>query len=170
MCKDVGFAMDYLHKFTPQIIHRDLKSLNLLLSQPVASSTDIPLVKVSDFGLARMKEQTNADWGKMTIAAGTCHWMAPEVFTGHHYDEKVDVYSYSMILFEIICREIPFEDEEPAAVGRLTINGHRPDLEAVPPDCPEPLRSLMIACWAGDAKKRPPFDMVVEVLNAISLP
>merc|ERR1719433_742433 len=163
--------MDYLHKFNPQIIHRDLKSLNLLLSKPVLSSTDIPLVKVSDFGLSRMKDQApESEWGKMTIAAGTCHWMAPEVFTGTVYDEKVDVYSYGMILFEIVCREIPFEEEEPAAVGKLTVNGARPDLEAVPPDCPTDLRELMIRCWAQDPKGRPKFDEVVMRLARIELP
>lgn len=89
MCMDVASAMDYLHKFNPQIIHRDLKSLNLLLSTPVLSSQTVPLVKVSDFGLSRMKDQAaDEEWGKMTIAAGTCHWMAPEVFTGTRYDEK----------------------------------------------------------------------------------
>lgn len=170
MCKDVASALDYLHKFTPQIIHRDLKSLNLLLAKPVLCENDVPCVKVSDFGLSRMKDQApDADWGKMTIAAGTCHWMAPEVFTGAIYDEKVDVYSYAMILFEIICREIPFEEEEPANVGRLTVQGARPDLEAVPPDCPEVLRDLMITCWAHEPFKRLAFDRIVDILNTVQL-
>merc|ERR1712113_1320843 len=151
-------GMDYLHKFQPQIIHRDLKSLNLLLAEPVLNSDTTPFVKVSDFGLSRMKDNApGEDWGKMTIAAGTCHWMAPEVFTASSYDHKVDVYSYSMILFEIICREIPFEEEEPARVGQLTVTGTRPDLEAVPPDCPAVLKDLMIACWAHEPPKRPDF-------------
>lgn len=171
MCLDVALAMEYLHKFEPQIIHRDLKSLNLLLSRPVLSGEDIPLVKVSDFGLSRMKDAgADTDWGKMTIAAGTCHWMAPEVFTGTTYDEKVDVYSYAMILFEIICREIPFEEEEPASVGRLTCDGHRPDLEAVPPDCPEDLRNLMILCWAAHPGHRPSFDQITLVLRTVAPP
>merc|ERR1719379_2672018 len=122
MCRDVAQAMQYLHSFNPQIVHRDLKSLNLLLQTPVICEEDVPVVKVSDFGLSRMKDQTD-EWGKMTNAAGTCHWMAPEVFMGTSYDEKVDIYSYAMILFEIICREIPFEEEEPASVGRLVVNG-----------------------------------------------
>jgi len=166
MTHDVAGAMDYLHKFEPQIIHRDLKSLNLLLSTPVLSSSHEPLVKVSDFGLSRMKDKAaDEEWGKMTIAAGTCHWMAPEVFTGTRYDEKIDVFSYAMILFEIICREIPFEDEEPANVGRLTVQGGRPDLEAVPPDCPPNLKELMITCWAHDPKKRPAFELILPVLS-----
>lgn len=171
MCLDVAKAMEYLHSFDPQIIHRDLKSLNLLLSEPILSEEDIPVVKVSDFGLSRMKDRApDADWGKMTMAAGTCHWMAPEVFTGTRYDEKVDVYSYAMILFEIICREIPFEEEEPAAVGRLTVQGSRPDMDAVPPDCPEDLRELMVQCWAHDPKKRPTFPEIVKRLEMVEPP
>mmetsp|Transcript_102067 Transcript_102067/g.304621 ORF Transcript_102067/g.304621 Transcript_102067/m.304621 type:complete len:301 (-) Transcript_102067:152-1054(-) len=171
MCLDVAQAMDYLHKFNPQIIHRDLKSLNLLLSEPLLNDKDVPLVKVSDFGLSRMKDQApDSDWGKMTIAAGTCHWMAPEVFIGTSYDEKVDVYSYGMILFEIVCREIPFEEEEPAVVSKLTVDGARPDLEAVPPDCPASLRALMINCWDHCPKKRPPFDETLKVLTNMELP
>lgn len=171
MCTDVASAMLYLHNFNPQIIHRDLKSLNLLLAQPVTGIHDNPLVKVSDFGLSRMKDAgAEADWGKMTIAAGTCHWMAPEVFMGAHYDEKVDVYSYAMILFEIICREIPFEDEEPAAVGRLTVQGQRPDLEAVPPDCPKALLNIMIDCWAKEPASRPTMAKVLDVLVNLRYP
>lgn len=158
MCQDVAAAMDYLHAFNPQIIHRDLKSLNLLLATPITNENDVPMLKVSDFGLSRMKDKApDAEWGKMTIAAGTCHWMAPEVFEGHHYDEKVDVYSYAMILFEILCREIPFEEEEPLAVGGLIMKGVRPDLDAVPPDCPQILRAIMILCWDQVPAQRPSF-------------
>lgn len=170
MCEDVAQAMNYLHAFEPQIIHRDLKSLNLLLSKPVLRPEDKPIVKVSDFGLSRMKEAgAEADWGKMTIAAGTCHWMAPEVFVGAEYNEKVDIYSYAMILFEIICREIPFEDEEPAAVGRLTVQGERPDMEAIPPDCPPPLMDLMKSCWDAQPQKRPDFGYILNVLASVPI-
>lgn len=169
MCSDVADAMHYLHSFRPQIIHRDLKSLNLLLLAPVLGPRDHPIVKVSDFGLSRMKD-AGGDWGKMTIAAGTCHWMAPEVLIGSSYDERVDVYSFAMIIFEVICREIPFEDEEPSAVGRLTVQGKRPDEAAVPPECPEQLMELMKSCWAHDPRTRPNFEMVVRLLRTIPLP
>lgn len=168
MCTDVALAMDYLHRFEPQIIHRDLKSLNLLLMKEIKTKDDIPVVKISDFGIARMKDKTEGEWGKMTVAAGTCTWMAPEVFVGSKYDEKVDVYSYGMILFEIICREVPFGAEETQDVGKLTIQGGRPDLEAVPQDCPETLRDLMIFCWAHDPKKRPSFEMILPMLAEVA--
>jgi len=167
MCFDVAQAMQYLHAFQPPIIHRDLKSLNLLLHYPVQSEHDTPHVKVSDFGLARMKDAGGQDWGKMTVAAGTCHWMAPEVHYGNVYDQRVDVYSYSMIQFEILCREIPFEDEEPVNVGRLAVEGHRPDMEAVPPDCPQEVSDLMQRCWAQDPNHRPDFNEITRVFAMV---
>jgi len=167
MSIDVAKAMQYLHQFEPQIIHRDLKSLNLLLKSPVLNSNTNPIVKVSDFGLARMKESSGADWGKMTIAAGTCHWMAPEVHHGSNYDNKVDVYSYSMILFEILCREIPFEEEEPASVGGLILKGQRPDLEAVPPDTPRELEALMVKCWDAVPSDRPDFPTILREIYRV---
>merc|ERR1719198_501572 len=104
------------------IIHRDLKSLNLLLLKRVERQQDVPVVKVSDFGLSRMQDSAyDFDWKKITMtnAAGTFHWMAPEVFTGTRYDEKVDVYSYAMLLFEVICREMPFEEVDAKEVQVL---------------------------------------------------
>jgi len=160
---DCAGGMEYLH--AQSIIHRDLKSLNCLLAFPAGCSTGDFQLKVADFGMGKAKE-SQQDWGKMTIAAGTCHWMAPEVFTGTTYAEPADVYSYAMLMFEIICREIPFEEEEPACVGRLAVQGARPDMEAVPPDCPQALSDLMVTCWNGDPGRRPTF---VEIRSSLEL-
>jgi len=165
MCDDVAQGMHYLHNFKPQIIHRDLKSLNLLLARKVTSRKDIPHVKVSDFGTARTKD-LDAEWEKLTKAAGTCHWMAPEVLEGN-YNHKADIYSYAMVLFEIIGREVPFEDAEGSEVLRLTASGERPDLEAIPPDCPGDLKELMIKCWAHKPEDRPETKDIIDVLDRI---
>mmetsp|Transcript_42974 Transcript_42974/g.78108 ORF Transcript_42974/g.78108 Transcript_42974/m.78108 type:complete len:355 (+) Transcript_42974:126-1190(+) len=166
---DVACGMNYLHEFSPQIIHRDLKSLNLLLANMVTDETIVPHVKVSDFGLARMKDSSELDgWVKMTPATGTCHWMAPEVF-GSNYDVRVDVYSYAMVLFEAICRRVPFQEVEAAVVERYTKQGIRPGLGNVPTDCPKPLVELMVACWAQKAEERPMFGHIIGVLNSVNL-
>ncbi|CAK9005688.1 unnamed protein product [Durusdinium trenchii] len=169
---DVAKAMQYLHEFNPQVIHRDLKSLNLLLTNPVKTTLDTPYTKVSDFGLARIKWQAEAGstWPQMTRAAGTCHWMAPEVFVSDTYDEKVDLYSYAMILFEVLCQEIPFEDQNPADIGHLCVKGCRPDLASVPDECPEVLVQLMQTCWAGTPAKRPPFSEILPILEQVEIP
>lgn len=171
MCQDVAFAMEYLHGFTPQIIHRDLKSLNLLLASPVTGPKDVPFIKVSDFGLSRMKDVASTDGSteaeKMTKAAGTGHWMAPECYSGQKYDEKVDIYSYAMCLFEMLCREIPFEDEESHDVGKLTVRGERPDMDAVPRHCPEAMVCLMESCWDAVPAERPSFAQILAILDRI---
>lgn len=166
MCSDIAQAMNYLHSFRPQIIHRDLKSLNLLLMGAVKSLATMPHVKVSDFGLARMIDP--GDQQKMTTDAGTFHWMAPEVATGR-YTEKIDVFSYAMCLFEIIAREIPFEEEEAKEALKLIMSGCRPELEAIPPDRPQALEDLMVACWAQDPAKRPSFEQICGILNKIQV-
>eukprot|EP00929_Paragymnodinium_shiwhaense_P029315 TRINITY_DN16823_c0_g1_i1.p1 TRINITY_DN16823_c0_g1~~TRINITY_DN16823_c0_g1_i1.p1 ORF type:complete len:417 (-),score=122.96 TRINITY_DN16823_c0_g1_i1:105-1355(-) len=165
MAADTCEAMDFLHKLDPPIIHRDLKSMNLLMEAHVTGPSDPVSVKVSDFGMSRM--MNGNVFGKMTIGAGTCHWMAPEVLAGDDYNEKVDVYSFAMVLFEIICREIPFEYEEPAGVRDLVIQGARPDLEAVPPNCPKAMKQLMVQCWNQEREKRPSFEELIKMLEAI---
>lgn len=164
MCHDVALAMEYLHNFNPMIIHRDLKSLNLLLAEPITSPHEVPLAKVSDFGVAKMKDDVS--WENMTVQAGTKHWMAPEVWSGHRYDEKVDVYSYAMVFYEIICREIPFDEEEPGNVGKLTLSGQRPTLDAVPPEIPPQVVAIMTDAWAQLPQDRPSFTNIVPRVAA----
>lgn len=172
MCFDVANAVEYLHDFKPQIIHRDLKSSNLLLAAPVQSRADVPIVKVADFGLSRMKNNPeggkDSQWGKMTMDVGTFHWMAPEVLTGAFYDEKVDVYSFGMILYEFICRRVPFEEQEPAGAVYLVVQGNRPTLECVPADCPEKYKVLMTTCWNQEPSKRPSFPNIKKWLRILS--
>jgi serine/threonine protein kinase len=131
----------------------------------VSSSSDPVEVKVSDFGLGRLKGGGEAS--KMTLGTGTCHWMAPEVFRDQDYDAKVDVYSYGMIMFEILSRELPFEDEEPGTVALLVSRGERPSA-ALRPDTPPEFKDLMLQCWDQDPQKRPTFPTILERLESTS--
>jgi len=165
MLNDVTAAMGYLHSFHPPIIHRDLKSLNLLLKAEIMTDKDPIDVKVTDFGLSRMIEE-HGGGTVMTKNAGTCHWMAPEVFTGNRYDAKVDVYSFSMILYEVVCQAIPFGDVPSNKLGLKVVKGQRPDLQALPPECPIELCNLMMKCWAQESSARPDFATIsTDLLN-----
>jgi serine/threonine-protein kinase TNNI3K len=173
MSKDVSSAMHYLHSFTPQIIHRDLKSLNLLLHETVVSSESPTFVKVADFGQSRTMGslQTAAGATVMTKNTGTAQWMAPEVFQTDAYDAKVDVYSFSMILYELICGEIPFEEvQHMQKLGLLVCKGQRPKLAAVPATCPHEFSEIMIRCWDMSPAARPTFDVIHGLLERVPIP
>ncbi|XP_066383164.1 uncharacterized protein, partial [Miscanthus floridulus] len=100
MALDIARGMNYLHHSSPPIIHRDLKSSNLLVDKNW-------IVKVADFGLSRLKHETflTTKTGK-----GTLQWMAPEVLRNEPSDEKSDVYSYGVILWELVTQKIPWEN------------------------------------------------------------
>lgn len=177
MTMDIASGMEYLHNFQPQVIHRDLKSLNLLLADVLKPGSDpdwrsLPLVKISDFGLGRMKEGNQ--WQTLTKDVGTCHWMAPEILQQVEYDEKVDLYSYAMILFEIIYREIPFEGYPSHELVDAVMQGYRPDIQAPPENEPikedllDRFRALMKVCWEQDPTQRPDFKKVSRWLNIIA--
>jgi serine/threonine protein kinase len=101
---DTAKGMNYLHLFKPPIIHRDLKSPNLLVDSHFN-------VKIADFGLARIKAQL------MTGNLGTCQYMAPEVITSASYSEKADVYSYGVVVWEVLTRQAPWQGMQPMQIA-----------------------------------------------------
>lgn len=173
---DVAKGMNFLHR--RQVVHRDLKSLNLLLSGPFSKLGEVPPVKISDFGLSRIAQPTADSRGAekaqacMTCGAGTYHWMAPEVLNGHAYDEKVDVYSYGICLFELIARRIPYDGSglEPVSIAVAVSRGRRPDVSMVPQTCPADLRFTMECCWSHCPTGRPGFDTILETLKLVHCP
>ncbi|KAF3795404.1 Serine/threonine-protein kinase [Nymphaea thermarum] len=106
MAFDVAKGMNYLHRRNPPIVHRDLKSPNLLVDKKWT-------VKVCDFGLSRLKANTFLS-SKST--AGTPEWMAPEVLRDEPSNEKCDVYSFGVILWELVTMQQPWSSLNPAQV------------------------------------------------------
>uniref|UniRef100_A0A1Q3F2W5 Mitogen-activated protein kinase kinase kinase 7 n=1 Tax=Culex tarsalis TaxID=7177 RepID=A0A1Q3F2W5_CULTA len=144
----------YLHDMTPKpMIHRDLKPPNLLL---VKCGT---VLKICDFGTVTDKST------RMTNNKGSAAWMAPEVFEGSTYTEKCDVFSWGIILWEVIAREQPFRSiENSYAIMWRVHQGTRP-----PPieDCPRPIAQLMTSCWNQNPTKRPSMQEVVDTMNQL---
>lgn len=135
---DIAKGMNCLHSYKPPILHRDLKSLNLLLVDQVKSESDPVIVKITDFGLARFQASDQ----HMTGAAGTFHWMAPEVIMNQPYTIKADVYSYGIVLWEILSRRKPYEGINPSMIGYNVVHfNKRPDERFIPAECP-PLVTL----------------------------
>eukprot|EP00922_Rhytidocystis_sp_ex-Travisia-forbesii_P022643 GHVS01033141.1.p1 GENE.GHVS01033141.1~~GHVS01033141.1.p1 ORF type:complete len:769 (-),score=275.73 GHVS01033141.1:115-2421(-) len=182
LATDIAKGLTYLHGGQPQIIHRDLKSLNILLVDKITTPSDVPQAKVTDFGLSRVCRPSSYNHYNAsphtattttttaTSAVGTYHWMAPEVFEGRPYNEKVDVYSYAIVLYEILTCTVPYQDlsHSPVHIGMSVVNGNRPDIGCLPPDCPKPLRRLMEACWDPRAEHRPSFRSILAVLKELT--
>ena len=152
----VAAGMLYLH--AQGIMHRDLKSANVLLD-----ATGV--AKVTDFGLAARAPDDTARGGSLTAETGTYRWMAPEVIRHERYSKKADVFSFGMILFELLTHQLPFADLAPlqAAVS-VALNDERPPL---PDGCPAPLARLVASCWASDRGGRPAFSWVAEAVAAL---
>ena len=147
-------GMAYLHSGNPPVLHRDLKSANLLLDESYTA-------KVCDFGLSRLKEQERS----MTGNCGTVQWMAPEVLANMSYNEKADVYSFGIILWELLSRECPFDGMSPIQCALAVLNrDKRPD---IPKWCPPSLHALIKSCIKKEANHRPSFVQIILALDAM---
>ncbi|KAJ3698975.1 hypothetical protein LUZ61_002680 [Rhynchospora tenuis] len=156
---DVAFGMEYLHG--KNIVHFDLKSDNLLVN---LRDPQRPICKVGDLGLSKVKCQTLISGG----VRGTLPWMAPELLNGSSslVSEKVDVFSFGIVMWELITGEEPYADlHYGAIIGGIVNNTLRPP---VPETCDADWRSLMEQCWSSDPSERPSFTEVVNRLRAMA--
>ncbi|KAL8112013.1 hypothetical protein AgCh_019643 [Apium graveolens] len=158
---DIARGMAYLHNEPNVIIHRDLKPRNVLL---VNSSADH--LKVGDFGLSKLiKVQNSHDVYKLTGETGSYRYMAPEVFKHRRYDKKVDIFSFAMILYEMLEGDPPLSHHEPYEAAKYVAEGHRPMFRAK--GFTQELRELTEQCWAADMSKRPSFLDILKRLEKI---
>lgn len=144
---DVARGLEYLH--SRNIIHRDMKSLNVLLDSNLRA-------KICDFGMVRVKQNA-----PMTGLIGTPHWMAPEVFMSiPTYNEKVDVFSYGILLWELLTSDMPYNGMKQVDITIGVTNGTlRPPF---PPGPQTSLMHLIERCWAQDPNDRPTMKQVVK--------
>ena len=159
IARQVALGLYYLHCCKPPVLHLDLKSANVLLDKH-------GIAKVCDFGLAHLKLGSDV----RTDRQGSPMWTSPEVLKGDARNEKADTYSYGMLLFELLTRELPYESYAAAQVvmGVITNLLARPEL---PPDAqhyPQSLQELMKDCWQFESAKRPDFAVVLDALERIA--
>ena len=176
----IAEGMQFLH--TKRVVHRDLKSSNILV-RPVRDSNSAAegfvCAKVTDFGLSKTKEQS-ATRSQLTVNIGTTRWMAPELLgitnsdnssysirvDKLNYPFKVDVYSYAITCYEVLTGHVPYHEVSSHAEIRMRVKEEhlRPELPAT---CPIGLVTLIVKCWDGDPSRRPSFAKIIKELRHI---
>jgi serine/threonine protein kinase len=170
---DVAKAVNYLHHLVPIVIHRDLKSLNVLLLEKIVDEYDTPILKIADFGLSTWAPFTSPgdpDESCQSLV-GTYHWMAPEVIQSKPYNERIDIFAFGIIIFEVASRAMPYSDFQlsPLELSKAVTEGMRPDISQVDSECPLAVRDTMIQCWSALPFDRPSFDNIIENLKSATI-
>ena len=143
----VASGMAFLH--ANGIVHRDLKTMNILLDEYDAAC-------IADFGLCGLMKENKDLFG----GVGTPHYTAPEVLDHRRYGPKVDSYSFGVILWEMATGSIPFRDKSQAEIfEHVVTHGWRLKM---PNTVPEGLRKMILRCWSANPNDRPDFDEIAE--------
>lgn len=156
---DAAFGMEYLHG--KNIVHFDLKCENLLVNM---RDPHRPVCKIGDLGLSKVKQHTLVSGG----VRGTLPWMAPELLSGksNMVTEKIDVYSFGIVMWELLTGEEPYADRHCASIiGGIVNNTLRPQ---IPAWCDPEWKALMESCWASDPAERPSFSEISQKLRSMA--
>jgi serine/threonine protein kinase len=165
---DTVKGLNCLHSWKPQILHRDIKSLNLLVD-------DNWVTKVSDFGLSRFNTTGPFTMDTLTKLRGTFSYTAPEVYFGEKFTTKSDVFAVGIVIWEVVVRaltgryQVPYSEFEHLQydfqiIMQTAKNKLRPTL---PSTCPQPIVNLTKKCWSHDPNNRPTTMELVEYMQEL---
>ncbi|CAL4902227.1 unnamed protein product [Urochloa decumbens] len=147
---DIARGLEYIH--LQGIVHRDVKPENILFDGEFCA-------KVVDFGVACEEAYCNLSEDD----PGTYRWMAPEMYKHKPYGRKVDVYSFGILLWELVTGSLPYEDMTPLQAAFAVVNKNlRP---VIPSSCPAAVKFLIEQCWSWSPDKRPEFRQIVPILE-----
>ncbi|GAV80557.1 Pkinase domain-containing protein/Ank_2 domain-containing protein [Cephalotus follicularis] len=156
---DIARGISYLHENKPApIIHRDLEPSNLLLD-------DSGHLKVADFGVSKLL--TVKDYRPLSCQDTSCRYAAPEVFKNEEYDTKVDVFSFALILQEMIEGCPPFYAKQETEVPKAFVARERPPFRAPIKRYAHGIKELIEECWNEKPAKRPTFRQIITSLESI---
>ena len=158
---ELANAMDYLHSRCSKdclIIHRDLKPDNIAFAEN-------GVLKVLDFGLCTCIKtfKNGQDQYQMTGNTGSLRYMAPEVVLRKKYNEKVDVYSFGVLLWQMARDQVPFRGlNKENFIREVVVGGFRPKIDK---SWPKAFSGMVERCWDADPYKRPSFSQIIEILK-----
>lgn len=153
--RDVALSIYYLHSRNPPIVHRDLKSDNLLVTAGWR-------VKLTDFGLSIPTDPPPPPGG-----CGTIRWVAPEIAREEAYTTAADVYSVAIIFWEIAAREVPWGNDLSDQIVSAVTSGRRPRM---PDDAPRSFTNLIKSCWDQNPASRPSIAEVARLIERENIP
>ena len=160
---DVAKGVNYLHWLPKQIIHNNLKSSNILISDNV-------IAKITDFGMASWISFTTEILHKQPqielIQGGTSTHLSPERWKDINvHSTKCDVYSYGILIWELYSEQIPYRSYNNEQIKLAVIDGQRPNENLLPKDMPFEMVDLMRLCWHKGPNERPDMPVVVNSLR-----
>jgi serine/threonine-protein kinase len=140
-------ALGYCHQ--QGVVHRDLKPENVLI-------TSDGVLKLMDFGIALLEGAKRVTWGSFSPAVGTPDYMAPEQVRGERGDERTDVYSIGVILFEMLAGDVPFHGDNSLAIMSQRVNQDAPRVDSLRPEVPESLAAIVYRALMRNPVQRYP--------------
>jgi eukaryotic-like serine/threonine-protein kinase len=137
------------------IVHRDMKPDNVFITR---TGDDLAVVKLIDFGIAKLKssEQYQRNLTRSGVLMGTPEYMAPEqAFSAADVDARADVYSFGVMLFEMLAGERPVDGADPGEIVAQLTSGKAKSLALLAPELPAPLTQLVELCISPEPSRRP---------------
>ena len=148
IAKQLICAMAYIH--SRGYVHRDLKTQNILLDKNLD-------MKMCDFGLTKLKSELNSGSGQF---AGTPCYMAPELFDRKFYDDKVDVFAFGTVLWEIYTQKVPYSNCDAMEIKQKVIKGEELICSSI---VPKQIANLIQKCRSVKASDRPSFEEIEQM-------
>ena len=151
--RQIAYGMAHIHKLG--IVHRDLKSSNVLFNEDMET-------QICDFGVSRSMPNTT----EISKEAGTRRWMAPEIVKQEKVNMMCDVFSFSMVVWELMEHKVPFHDLPSDILASMRIiEGQRPPIAS---EWPDYLVRLTVSGWSDNPYERPSFaDIITSLENRV---
>ncbi len=137
------------------VVHRDLKPDNIVLLGP--NETGEEIIKVVDFGIAKLKERTESTVSNLTepgLVMGTPHYMSPEQCRGEELDRTSDIYSLGVTIYELLVGHVPFDAPTPSAVIIQHAVDPPPLLRRLRPEIPEAIERVVLKALSKSREQR----------------